>query len=218
VILCPAKEWNPGSGNTQFDRPLLTDVSHVETVTHDIEGRALACTDARGNTVYSATYSVSALPLATRDARDGGDAIIETVREWTLYGERATDAADDNRLGTAWRAFDAAGMVESNGFLRPSQPSPNTRDTLDFLGDSCLADAAFRHSHGQGVESRRTVFQGITVQAQEDLRSEQTSSLVAVNERMVRDDVKQVSCRHLKEPSVYVRPSEGCLRLRNCRL
>jgi hypothetical protein len=77
-------EWNPGSGYTQFDRPLLTDVSHVETVTLDIEGRALACTDARGNTVYSATHSVSALPLATYDARDGEDDIIETVREWTL--------------------------------------------------------------------------------------------------------------------------------------
>lgn len=45
-------EWNPGSGHTQFDRPLLTDVSHVETVTLDIEGRALACTDARANTIY----------------------------------------------------------------------------------------------------------------------------------------------------------------------
>jgi RHS repeat-associated protein len=177
-------EWNPETGYTQFDRPLLTDVSHVETVTLDIEGRALACTDARGNTVYSATYSVSALPLAvtskdtgrswalfradgrpwlswtgvetaaasesaapryrtrmtydalhrpiarflqTNDARDGEDDIIETVREWSIYGERATDAADDNRLGAAWRAFDAAGMVESTGFTFAGQPLGSVR-------------------------------------------------------------------------------------------
>jgi RHS repeat-associated protein len=184
--------WNPGSGYTQFDRPLLTDVSHVETVTLDIEGRALACTNARGNTVYSATYSVSALPLAvsskdtgrswalfradgrpwlswtgvetaaasesaapryrtrmtydalhrpvarflqTDDARVGEDDIIETVREWSIYGERATDAADDNRLGTAWRAFDAAGMVESTGFTFAGQPLGSLRRlTSDWVG------------------------------------------------------------------------------------
>ena len=65
--------------------------------------------------------------MATRDARDGGDAIIESVREWTLDGEQATDATDDNRLGTAWRAFDAAGMVESTGFTFAGQPVGSVR-------------------------------------------------------------------------------------------
>jgi len=106
-------------------------------------------------------------------------------------------------------------MVEANGSLRPLQPRPNTRDTLELLGNGCLADAAFGHSHGQGLECLRTVLQGTPVQAEEDLGGEQTRSLVAVNERMVRDDVKQVCGRHVEEPGVYVRPSEGCLRLCN---
>jgi hypothetical protein len=69
----------------------------------------------RTRMTYDALHRPIARFLQTDDARDGDDDLIDTVREWSIYGERATDAAADKPLGTAWRALDAAAMVESNG-------------------------------------------------------------------------------------------------------
>lgn len=56
------------------------------------------------------------------------------------------------------------------------------------------------------------------VTVQEDLRGEQASALVPVDERVVRHDVKQIGRRHREEPLVHVRAAEGRLRLRYRRL
>ena len=76
---------------------------------------------------YDALHRPIARYLQTGDARDGEDDIIETVREWSIYGERATGAADDNPPGTTWRSFDEKGMVESTDFDLQGCSTPRHR-------------------------------------------------------------------------------------------
>lgn len=76
---------------------------------------------------YDALHRPIARFLQTNDARDGDDDIVEIVREWSFYGERATNAADDNRPGTTWRSFDATGMVESTDFVLQGCSTPRHR-------------------------------------------------------------------------------------------
>ncbi len=57
----------------------------------------------------------------------------------------------------------------------------SVRDALKLGGDETLVDAAFRDAHRQRVEGFGVVMERHAVHGQEDLRSEEPGSLVAVD-------------------------------------
>jgi hypothetical protein len=62
------------------------------------------------------------------------------------------------------------------------------------------------------------VLEAHAVHVEKDLRGEQPRPLVAVDEGMVRDDAKQLRCRHREQVVVCERAAERRLRLGDRRL
>lgn len=76
-----------------------------------------------------------------------------------------------------------------------------------------LVEPSFRHSDRQRVQVLRWPNDADAIHIEKDQRGEQTRALVAVDERMVPYDVKQVGCSHLVEAVVREVLSERSARL-----